>query len=100
MTLLAAVAAAFQISAPAHAAVDSAAPAASAVCLGSGAVIIDRGGGYRAAVSTSGVLEFVAADQPDGFCFGGVADTDFIGPHPLRQLRFVICVRPRRVRWR
>jgi hypothetical protein len=84
MVLLASAAVAFEISAPAQAAVDSATPAASAGCsgLGFGSVIVDRGDGYRAAVSTSGLLEFVAADQPNGFCFGGVANTDFIVLYP------------------
>jgi hypothetical protein len=76
MVLLAAVAVAFEISAPAHAAVDSATPATS-VCLNSGAVIIDKGDGYHAAISPSGVLEFVAASQPTGFCFSAVANTNF-----------------------
>ena len=74
MVLLAAVAAAFQISAPAHAAVAS---AASATCLNSGTVIIDKGDGYRAAISSSGVLEFLAASEPHGFCLNGIANTEF-----------------------
>lgn len=82
MVLLAAVAVAFQISAPARAAVASAKPADTFVCLDSGSVIIDKGDGYRAAVSPSGILEFVAADQQNGFCFGGVANTDFVAIYP------------------
>jgi hypothetical protein len=76
MVLLAAVAVAFQISAPAQAAVDSATPATS-VCPEFGSVIIDKGDGYHAAISPSGVLEFVAASQPTGFCFGDIANTNF-----------------------
>jgi hypothetical protein len=90
MVLLAAAAVAFEISAPAHAAVDSATPAASSLCLEW--VLVDKGDGYRASISSSGALEFVAADLQRGFCFAGIANTNFSTIYTYNGSNYLDCL--------
>lgn len=73
MALLAAAAVTFAISASAQAAVRSVKPAASGFCW----ILVDKGDGLEASISSSGVLDFIAASQQNGFCFNSIANTNF-----------------------